>query len=74
MKLCLTLLREKEYVSECHKELSRKEGNILFNDKLNTFYFTVIWHPKKEPSRVSYVYKYCMAILVTDMSKELISS
>ena len=21
----------------------RKEGNILFNDALNTFYFTVIW-------------------------------
>ena len=22
----------------------RKEGNVLFNDALNTFYFTVIWH------------------------------
>ena len=22
----------------------RKEGNVLFNDVLNTFYFTVIWH------------------------------
>ena len=22
---------------------SRKEGNVLFNDALNTFYFTVIW-------------------------------
>ena len=21
----------------------RKEGNVLFNDALNTFYFTVIW-------------------------------
>ena len=21
----------------------RKEGNVLFNDTLNTFYFTVIW-------------------------------
>ena len=26
--------RKKEY---------RKEGNVLFNDALNTFYFTVIW-------------------------------
>ena len=24
----------------------RKEGNILFNDALNTFYFTVIWRRK----------------------------
>ena len=24
----------------CH---ARKEGNVLFNDTLNTFYFTVIW-------------------------------
>ena len=23
--------------------LNRKEGNVLFNDALNTFYFTVIW-------------------------------
>ena len=23
--------------------LGRKEGNVLFNDALNTFYFTVIW-------------------------------
>ena len=22
----------------------RKDGNDLFNDALNTFYFTVIWH------------------------------
>ena len=22
----------------------RKEGNVLFNDTLNTFHFTVIWH------------------------------
>ena len=22
---------------------TRKEGNVLFNDALNTFYFTVIW-------------------------------
>ena len=22
----------------------RKEGNVLFNDALNTFLFTVIWH------------------------------
>ena len=21
----------------------KKEGNVLFNDELNTFYFTVIW-------------------------------
>ena len=24
-------------------DVSRKEGNFLFNDALNTFYFTVIW-------------------------------
>ena len=24
-------------------ERGRKEGNVLFNDALNTFYFTVIW-------------------------------
>ena len=24
-------------------ERARKEGNVLFNDALNTFYFTVIW-------------------------------
>ena len=23
--------------------IKRKEGNVLFNDALNTFYFTVIW-------------------------------
>ena len=23
--------------------IGRKEGNVLFNDALNTFYFTVIW-------------------------------
>ena len=25
-------------------ERRTKEGNVLFNDALNTFYFTVIWH------------------------------
>ena len=25
------------------KKEGRKEGNVLFNDALNTFYFTVIW-------------------------------
>ena len=24
-------------------DANRKEGNVLFNDTLNTFYFTVIW-------------------------------
>ena len=24
-------------------ESGRKEGNVLFNDALNTFYITVIW-------------------------------
>ena len=24
-------------------DIGRKEGNVLFNDALNTFYFTVIW-------------------------------
>ena len=28
---------------EREKEGRRKEGNVLFNDALNTFYFTVIW-------------------------------
>ena len=28
---------------ECLSGLIRKEGNVLFNDALNTFYFTVIW-------------------------------
>ena len=34
----------------CNKDIGmyslsfgRKEGNVLFNDALNTFYFTVIW-------------------------------
>ena len=26
-----------------HQEQIRKVGNVLFNDALNTFYFTVIW-------------------------------
>ena len=25
------------------RERNRKEGNVLFNDALNTFLFTVIW-------------------------------
>ena len=25
------------------RDRGRKEGNVLFNDALNTFYFTVIW-------------------------------
>ena len=25
------------------RHLGRKEGNVLFNDTLNTFYFMVIW-------------------------------
>ena len=25
------------------KKEGRKEGNVFFNDALNTFYFTVIW-------------------------------
>ena len=25
------------------KKEGRKEGNALFNDELNTYYFTVIW-------------------------------
>ena len=28
----------------------RKEGNVLFNNALNTFYFTVIWHMVKNHS------------------------
>ena len=24
-------------------KIGRKEGNVVFNDALNTFYFTVIW-------------------------------
>ena len=27
-----------------HSDSERKEGNVLFNDTLNTFYFMVIWH------------------------------
>ena len=30
--------------SEYRLGRGRKEGNVLFNDALNTFYFTVIWH------------------------------
>ena len=26
----------------------KKEGNVLFNDTLNTFYFTVIWKERKK--------------------------
>ena len=29
--------------SKLQKQIGRKEGNVLFNDTLNTFYFTVIW-------------------------------
>ena len=28
---------------EKRRRKERKEGNVLFNDALNTFYFTVIW-------------------------------
>ena len=27
----------------CQNKVGRKEGNVLFNDALNTFYFMVIW-------------------------------
>ena len=27
-----------------HVSIGRKEGNVLFNSELNTFYFTTIWH------------------------------
>ena len=30
-------------VSEITSVQTRKEGNVLFNDALNTFYYTVIW-------------------------------
>ena len=30
-------------VRERERERERKEGFVLFNDALNTFYFTVIW-------------------------------
>ena len=35
----------------------RKEGNVLFNDTLNTFHFTVIWHRTycKEGKEVFYL-------------------
>ena len=26
----------------------KEEGNVLFNDALNTFYFMVIWHSDSE--------------------------
>ena len=31
--------------SDAHQQVivGNKEGNVLFNDALNTFYFTVIW-------------------------------
>ena len=29
--------------ASCYQLLGRKEQNVLFNDALNTFYFTVIW-------------------------------
>ena len=27
-----------------NRKEGRKEGNVLFNDALNTYYFMVIWH------------------------------
>ena len=29
---------------EREREREREKGNVLFNDALNTFLFTVIWH------------------------------
>ena len=37
------------------KQKDRKEGNVLFNDALNTFYFTLIW--RRIHQIVSYVYE-----------------
>ena len=31
-----------KFIASCRE--GRTEGNILFNEALNTFYFTVIWH------------------------------
>ena len=30
----------------------KKEGNILFNDALNTFYFTVIWKEGRKEGNI----------------------
>ena len=39
---CVWLKKSKNYFG-CLLKLGRKERNALFNDALNTFYFTVIW-------------------------------
>ena len=30
------------------RQQGRNEGNVLFNDALNTFYFTVIWRRSRQ--------------------------
>ena len=42
--LILQVLRKfPENISELNIYFRRKEGNVLFNDALNTFLFTIIW-------------------------------
>ena len=36
------------YFKRRRRRKGRKEGNVLFNDALNTFYFTVIWRRIEE--------------------------
>ena len=48
IRLCLNTSIEKNREREGDqeekmRERNRKEGNVLFNDALNTFLFTVIW-------------------------------
>ena len=39
----LNTMRRLTYIYVPSAKNQWKEGNILFNDALNTFYFTVIW-------------------------------
>ena len=47
-EFCGQIISYTENVAFCIKNtifnLTGKEGNVLFNDTLNTFYFTIIWH------------------------------
>ena len=42
-RLWLSFWYRSDHASEGRPDRRRKEGNVLFNDTLNTFYFTVIW-------------------------------
>ena len=39
-EMCYIMMHSTHFILQLY---GRKEGNVLFNDALSTFYFTVIW-------------------------------